>query len=287
MAFSGGADSALLAHMAQEVLGRAHVRCVTAVSPSLAPADAADCRALAAEWSLRWEAVQTDEMDDPAYVANGPDRCARCKHALMDVLEPVAARERGTVVLGVNVDDLGDHRPGQDAARARGAVFPFVQAGMTKSDVRAVSRRLGLRTWDKPQAACLASRVPYGTPVTLSTLASVGQAETSLRALGFRQCRVRHHGRLARVEIEEGQLATALELRAQVVAAVRAAGYLHVSLDLEGYRSGSLNRALHDPGMTGSAPLEDDPGTSSRGVPAALGTTIGAGARAPLHLPPC
>jgi len=244
VAFSGGVDSALLAHLAQEVLGRGSVCCVTALSPSLAPAEADDCRALAAEWSLRWEGLPTAEMADPGYVANGPDRCARCKHALMDVLEPVAAREQGTVVLGVNVDDLGDHRPGQDAARARGAVFPFVEAGLTKSDIRAVSQRRGLRTWDKPQAACLASRLPYGTPVTLSTLASVGRAEAALRSLGFRQCRVRHHGRLARIEVEEDELPTALALRRRVVEEVRAAGYLHVALDLEGFRSGSLNRDL-------------------------------------------
>jgi uncharacterized protein len=244
VAFSGGADSAFLARVATDVLGTDAVLCVTAVSPSLAPEELDDCRALAGEWRLRWREVPTDELADPAYRSNDADRCYHCKASLLDVLSPLAAAEASTVVLGVNVDDLGDYRPGQRAAAERGARFPLVESGYTKSDVRRASRRLGLRTWDKPAAACLASRVPYGTPVTLGTLTTVAEAESGLRALGFRQLRVRHYGDLARVELDTDELPRALELRAQVVAAVRRAGYSYVTLDLEGFRSGNLNAAV-------------------------------------------
>jgi pyridinium-3,5-biscarboxylic acid mononucleotide sulfurtransferase len=244
VAFSGGADSSLLAKVAHDTLGRDAVLCVTALSPSLAGAEEAECRSLAEEWDLRWLGVPTDEMEDAAYVANGPDRCARCKTALMDAVSPLAAAEGATVVLGVNVSDLGDHRPGQAAAAAAGAAFPLVQAGFTKDDIRHWSRQLGLRTWDKPAAACLASRLPYGTPVTLGRLAAVEAAESALRALGFGQLRVRHHGDAARVEVEADELGKVVARREEVVRAVRAAGFRFVALDLEGFRSGSLNRGL-------------------------------------------
>jgi uncharacterized protein len=244
VAFSGGADSSLLAKVAQDTLGRDAVLCVTALSPSLAGAEEADCRSLADEWNLRWLGVPTSEMEDAAYVANGPDRCARCKTALMDAVGPLASAEGATVVLGVNVSDLGDHRPGQAAAAAAGAAFPLVEAGFTKDDIRRWSRQLGLRTWDKPAAACLASRLPYGTPVTLGRLAAVEAAESALRALGFGQLRVRHHGDAARLEVETAVLADVVARREEVVRAVRAAGFRFVALDLEGFRSGSLNRVL-------------------------------------------
>jgi pyridinium-3,5-biscarboxylic acid mononucleotide sulfurtransferase len=244
VAFSGGADSAFLAKVATDTLGPGAVLCATALSPSLAADEEADCRALAEEWGLRWVGVPTDEMHDPAYVANGADRCARCKTALMEALTPLAAAERATVVLGVNVDDLGDHRPGQDAAAAQGARFPLVEAGFTKDEVRRRSRGLGLRTWDKPAAACLASRLPYGTPVTLGRLAAVEEAESALRTLGFGQLRVRHHGEAARLEVEPAALGDVVARLDEVVAAVRAAGFTFVALDLEGFRSGSLNRAI-------------------------------------------
>ena len=242
VAFSGGADSAFLAWVANDTLGRDRTLVVTAVSPSLAPDEYADCASLAEQWGLRWSAVPTAELDRPDYVANGSDRCFHCKAELMDAVGPLAAAEGATVVLGVNVDDLGDHRPGQQAAGERGAAFPLVDAGFTKAAVREASRRLGLRTWDKPAAACLASRIPYGTPVTLSTLDSVGRAEAALHRLGFRQVRVRHHDEVARVEVEVDDLPAALSRREQVVAAVKAAGYRWVTLDLEGFRSGNLNR---------------------------------------------
>lgn len=241
VAFSGGADSAFLAWVANDTLGPDRTLAVTAVSPSLAADEGADCAALAEEWGLRWSGVATAELDRPEYVANGTDRCFHCKTELMDVVAPLAAAEGATVVLGVNLDDLGDHRPGQRAASERGAAFPLVDAGFTKADVRRTSRVLGLRTWDKPAAACLASRIPYGTPVTLSTLDAVGRAEAALHRLGFRQVRVRHHGDVARVEVEVDDLPAALARRQDVVAAVKAAGYRWVTLDLEGFRSGNLN----------------------------------------------
>jgi uncharacterized protein len=259
VAFSGGADSSLLAKVAHDALGRESVLCATALSPSLAGAEEADCRTLADEWDLRWVGVPTTEMDDAAYVANGPDRCARCKTALMDALGPLAAAEDATVVLGVNVSDLGDHRPGQAAAAAAGATFPLVAAGFTKEDIRQWSRLLGLRTWDKPAAACLASRLPYGTPVTLGRLAAVEAAEAALHALGFGQLRVRHHGDAARLEVEPAALADVLARREEVTAAVRAAGFRFVALDLEGFRSGSLNRALRPTESSGTGTSEEEP----------------------------
>jgi uncharacterized protein len=246
VAFSGGADSALLAWAANHVLGAEGALAVTAVSPSLADDEHADCQALAAEWGLSWEVVHTTELSDPAYVANGADRCRWCKEALVDALEPLAGERGATILLGVNVDDLGDHRPGQDAARDRGARFPLVEAGFTKALVREVSRGLGLRTADKPAAACLASRVPYGTPVTLGVLREVGAAEAALRRLGFDDLRVRHHRDLARVEVPLDRLHEVVTRRDEVVEAVHAAGYRYVALDLEGLRSGNLNLALRD-----------------------------------------
>jgi uncharacterized protein len=246
VAFSGGADSAFLAWVATDTLGSDQVRCVTAVSPSLGPEELEDCRLLAAEWGLSFGEVVTDELSDPAYSANDGSRCFHCKSALMEALVPIAAAAGATVVLGVNLDDLGDHRPGQQAALEAGARFPLVEAGFTKADVREWSRQLGLRTWDKPAAACLSSRVPYGTPVTLGTLRSVSEAESALRALGFGQLRVRHYGETARIEVPLEDLAALVARRHEVSAAVHRAGYRYVTLDLDGFRSGNLNAALAD-----------------------------------------
>jgi uncharacterized protein len=258
VAFSGGADSAFLAWVATDTLGPEQVRCTTAVSPSLAPAELDDCRRLAAEWGLSFGEVVTDELADPAYSANDGSRCFHCKSALMEALLPIAdgvggaGTDRGgspgaaTVVLGVNLDDLGDHRPGQQAAAEAGARFPLVEAGFTKADVRQWSKQLGLRTWDKPAAACLASRVPYGTPVTLGTLRSVAEAESALRTLGFAQLRVRHYGDTARIEVPVEDLAAVVSRRHDVSTAVHQSGYRYVTLDLDGFRSGNLNDALVD-----------------------------------------
>ncbi len=184
VAFSGGADSAFLAAYAARTLGHDRVHAVTAVSPSLAGDEEADCRELAAEWDLRWTPVITAEMERAAYRVNDTDRCFHCKAELMDVLEPIARAEQAVIVLGVNIDDLGDHRPGQKAAEDAGAEFPLVTAGFDKADVRRASRHLGLRTWDKPAAACLASRIPYGTAVTVGLLGRIDRAEAALHRLG-------------------------------------------------------------------------------------------------------
>jgi uncharacterized protein len=257
VAFSGGADSSLLAFVANEVLGPERAVVVTAVSASLALSELEDCRALAQEWGLNYREVQSREAERPEYLANGRDRCWYCKDELMRCLAPVVTepgpgvaasgyvregrRGRACIALGVNLDDLSDHRPGQQAARDAGAIFPLVEAGFTKADVRDTSRALGLRTWDKPAAACLASRLPYGTPVSLSVLGAVERAEAGLAALGFRASRVRHYGELARVELPLLDIERAVAGREQVVRAVQAAGYRYVTLDLEGLRSGNLN----------------------------------------------
>jgi uncharacterized protein len=228
--------------VAHDTLGEG-CHAVTAVSPSLAPEEE-DCRSLVDEWGLRWTPVLTDELANPAYASNDGQRCYWCKAELMEALRPIADQEGATVVLGVNLDDLGDHRPGQRSAAERGAAFPLVDAGFTKADVRAWSSRLGLRTWDKPSAACLASRLPYGTPVTLGVLDTVSRAETALRGMGLRQLRVRHYGNLARIEVAADEMENAFANRDALVHAVRQAGYAYVTLDLEGFRSGNLNQAL-------------------------------------------
>jgi len=241
VAFSGSADSSFLAAAATNVLGADRVHSVTAVSPSLAGDEEADCRALAAELGLRWTPVVTDEMERAAYRLNDTDRCYHCKAELMDVVGPIAAAEQATVVLGVNLDDLGDHRPGQRAATEAGAEFPLVTAGFTKADVRAASKAMGLRTWDKPAAACLASRIPYGTQVSVEILGRVDRAEAALHRLGFAQVRVRHYDDTARIEVDLDELPRVVEARDEIVDAVRAAGYRYVTVDLEGFRSGNLN----------------------------------------------
>lgn len=245
--FSGGADSALLAWIAHDELGD-RALAVTAVSPSLAGAERAECAELAAEWDLRWAEVTTTEMENAAYRLNDGDRCFHCKDALMDAIDSLQASadaiDGAVVTLGVNLDDLGDHRPGQHAAEQRGARFPFVEAGMTKDMVRGLSERLGLRTWDKPAAACLSSRLPYGTPVTMGRLRAVDRAEDALKKLGFRELRVRDYDDTARIEVPLDQLPAVVAQREAVVDAVQTAGYQRVTLDLEGLRSGNLNQAL-------------------------------------------
>jgi uncharacterized protein len=244
VAFSGGVDSSVLARAALDELGTDRVLAVTADSASLASGELEHCRDLAGAWGLRWQSVRTAELDDPRYVANGADRCARCKTALMDRLEPLAADLAATVVLGVNLDDLDDHRPGQAAAAARGARFPMVEAGLTKADVRAVARSRGLSVWDRPAMPCLSSRIPYGTPVTVEVLGRIDRAEQVVRSLGFGDVRVRHHGDTARIEVPHDDLAAAAAQADELVAALRGLGYRNVTLDLAGLRSGNLNAAL-------------------------------------------
>ena len=248
VACSGGVDSCLLAVVAHQELGDCAL-VVTAVSPAVPADEVAQVEALAAEHGFRWRSVRTAELERPGYVANAGDRCYYCRSELFDVLAPLAAAEGPGVAIAVGtiVDDLSDHRPGQRAAAERGVRTPLADAGFTKADVRAAAHRLGLPVWDKPAAACLASRVPYGTPVTLGVLDSVSRAESGLRALGFRQLRVRHYGDLARLEVPLADLPRVLERREEVVGALLAAGYLYATVDLEGLRSGNLNAAL---GMT-------------------------------------
>lgn len=245
VAFSGGVDSSLLAWVAADTLGE-QALAVTAVSPSLAERERSDCRELAAEWNMRWVEVETEEMHNAAYRVNDANRCFHCKDALMDQIGPIANEAGAIAVLGVNLDDLGDHRPGQEAAAGRGATFPLVAAGFDKALIREVSRQLNLRTAEKPAAACLASRLPYGTPVSLGILRSVDRAEANLVRLGFDSLRVRHYDDVARLEVPADRLAEVVERRVEIIDAVKSAGYRYVTLDLEGLRSGNLNQALHD-----------------------------------------
>ena len=247
VAFSGGVDSALLAYVAADTLGPENAVAVTAVSPSLAGAERNDCADLAAQWGLDWREVETFEMENAAYRVNDGNRCFHCKDALMDAVEPIASSLDATVILGVNLDDLGDHRPGQHAAALRGAEFPFVDAGLDKDAVRQASHQLGLKTADKPAAACLASRIPYGTPVTIERLSSVEGAELALKQMGFAEIRVRHYESIARIEVPIRSLHAVIDKREAVIAAVKQAGYDYVTLDLEGFRSGNLNAALTEP----------------------------------------
>lgn len=244
VAFSGGADSSFVAFVANEVLGRDRCTLVTAVSPSLAQRERDDCVALAAEWDLDRIEILTTELESDDYRRNDGDRCFHCKTALMDVVEPIAADRGAVVVLGVNLDDLDDHRPGQRAASERGAQFPLVDAGFTKAMVREASRRLGLRTWDKPAAPCLSSRVPYGTAVTVAVLSRVERAEAALHHLGFDEVRVRHYDDTARIEVPLDRLEELMARCSEVEASVMACGYHRVILDPEGLRSGNLNAAL-------------------------------------------
>ena len=245
VAFSGGADSAFLLAAAGRALGDRAVA-ATGVSPSLAETELADARALAAELGARHLCVPTAEGDRPGYLRNGPDRCFFCKDELFGVLGPLAAAEGLRLAVGTNTDDLGDHRPGQRAAARHGVLAPLVAAGFSKADVRAASRRIGLRTADKPAAACLASRVAYGLQVTPARLSRVERAEALLRSFGLVQLRVRDHGDLARVEVPPEALAglVAPGTRERLAAGLRQLGFTYVTLDLEGFRSGSMNAAL-------------------------------------------
>jgi uncharacterized protein len=245
VAYSGGADSALLATVAHRVLGERAVA-VTAVSASLPAAERTAARAFARAQGFGHVEVATDELERPEYVANTGQRCFHCKSALFDAVGPLAAALGARVALGTNLDDLGEHRPGQAAAAQRGAVAPLVDAGLSKAAVRVISAELGLVTADKPAAACLSSRIAYGDEVTAEGLARVERAEAALHGLGFAGCRVRAHagGTLARVEVREADLDAAFARRGDVETAVRAAGFTFATLDLAGFRSGSMNALL-------------------------------------------
>jgi uncharacterized protein len=243
--YSGGVDSVLLARVAVEVLGPERVLAVTGRSDSLASWMEDTAREVAERFGIPWLEVETREMEDPRYVANPTNRCFFCKSELWDRLA-VIARERGlrVVVDGANADDVGDHRPGALAGAQRGVRSPLLEAGLAKADLREWSREFGLPTWDQPAAPCLASRIPYGLAVTPQRLREIENAELALRALGFRELRVRHHGDTARVEIAPAELPLVAGLEGQIEAAVVAAGFRRVLIDERGYRRGSLNESL-------------------------------------------
>lgn len=252
VAFSGGVDSALVLAVAVQVLGRDHVLAATAVSPSLPSWELEASQQCAQQIGVDHELVYTHEIEDPNYTRNASDRCYFCKTELYDLLVPLAATRglRG-VLNGLNWDDLGDYRPGAQAGVERGILSPLKDAGIRKAEVRAWAQQLGLSVWDKPALACLSSRIPYGTPVTVEALQMIDTAERFLRDAGFRQVRVRHHGNLARIEVAPEELVRAFEQRALIDEGVRAAGYLYATLDLRGYRSGSLNDVLRQSNPVG------------------------------------
>jgi pyridinium-3,5-biscarboxylic acid mononucleotide sulfurtransferase len=243
VAYSGGTDSALVAAVAARTLGD-RALAVTAVSPSLAPGEAEQAAEVASLLGIRHRTVRTREAENPDYLANGTDRCYHCKDELYGVLSIVAAQAGGAqVVSGANVDDLGDFRPGLRAAAEHGVRHPLVEVGMTKPEVRDAARTLGVPTWNKPASACLSSRIQFGVTISVDMLSKVGRAERAMHDLGFAQCRVRVHGDLARVEVELPDLPRLAEpgLREAVLEALTKLGYRYVTVDLQGFRSGSMN----------------------------------------------
>jgi uncharacterized protein len=246
VAYSGGTDSAYLAWAAHRALG-ADAVAITADSASIPASHKRDAEAFARECGFRHEYIETHEFDNPDYVKNDPNRCFHCKDELFTELDRVG-RERGIehIVYGVNVDDLGDYRPGQRAAKLHEAEAPLVDAGLTKAEIRELSRLANLSTWDRPASACLSSRIPYGTAVTPQNVKTVEVGEEEIGKLGFRQFRVRFHGELVRVEIAKDELAHALtpEMARAFVAIFKPLGFHYVTIDLEGYRQGSLNSVL-------------------------------------------
>jgi uncharacterized protein len=246
VAFSGGADSAYLAWAAQQALG-ANALAITADSPSFPESHKRDAEAFIHQFGIAHEYIATAEFDNPAYVANNPDRCFHCKDELFARLEQVG-RERGIahIIYGVNIDDLSDYRPGQAAAKQHHVSAPLADAGLTKAEIRELSRHAGLPTWDRPASACLSSRIPYGTPVSIQNVKTVEAGEEQIKALGFRQFRVRFHGDIVRLEIAPDELPKALtvEMAQRFTAVFKPLGFKYVTLDLEGYRQGSLNEVL-------------------------------------------
>jgi uncharacterized protein len=247
VAFSGGADSAYLAWAAQRVLGSGAVA-ITADSASIPESHKRDAEAFVRQFGIAHEYILTREFDNPDYTRNNPDRCFHCKDELFTRLEQLG-RERGFehIIYGVNLDDLGDYRPGQNAAKKHQVSAPLADAGLTKAEIRELSRLAGLPTWDRPASACLSSRIPYGTPVTIENVKTVEAGEEEIKALGFRQFRVRFHGEVVRLEIAPDELekALTLDMARRFTAIFKRLGFRYVTLDLEGYRKGSLNEVLN------------------------------------------
>jgi pyridinium-3,5-biscarboxylic acid mononucleotide sulfurtransferase len=246
VAFSGGVDSTYLAALAHDVMGE-RVVAVTAISPAVPASEVEEARQLAASIGVRHLTVASAEMESAEYLANSPDRCYHCKSGLFQQLQAMA-QELGlaSVLDGSNADDEGDYRPGRRAAAERGVRSPLLEVGLKKAEIRELSKERGLRTWDKPSMACLASRIPYGTPINVETLRRIEAAEKLLRGLGLRQLRVRHHGKIARIEVDADGMALLMrkDNRQAVVEGLKALGYVYVTMDLAGFRSGSLNEGL-------------------------------------------
>ncbi len=247
VAYSGGVDSTLLLKMAHDCLGNRAVA-VTGISPSLPGHELEEAQSIAEQIGARHVLIECHEAEDTRYLANAPSRCYFCKSDLFDRLIDYAQREGlRTVVDGTNADDVGDHRPGRQAANERGVRSPLQEAGLNKAEIRSLAQALGLPNWDKPAAACLSSRIPYGTPISLETLSQVERAELALKQMGFGQLRVRHHDQIARLELEADDFEAALTThRRQIVDELHALGYTYVTLDLAGFRSGSMNEAISD-----------------------------------------
>lgn len=245
VAFSGGVDSTMLLALAARTLPAGKVLAVLGVSPVVPARECADARKLAARIGVELVEIETGEMDNPSFASNPSDRCFHCKTDLLRrLIELAAQRGFNAVVTGANADDAGDYRPGLRAGRELGARNPLMDAGLTKAHIRTVSKAWGLPTWDKPAMACLASRVPYGQPITPQRLGRIEKAEDALKDLGFAQCRVRDHEQVARIEVPPADIARLLAAREAVAAALKAAGYAYVTLDLQGYRTGSMNETL-------------------------------------------
>jgi uncharacterized protein len=247
VAFSGGTDSAYLAWAANQALGR-NALAVTADSASIPESHKRDAEAFVARFGIAHEYIETREFDNPDYVRNSPDRCFHCKDELFTRLEELG-RERGIahIIYGVNLDDLGDYRPGQGAAKNHKVAAPLADVSLSKAEIRELSRKAGLPTWDRPASACLSSRIPYGTPVTIENVKTVETGEEELKALGFRQFRVRFHGEVVRIEIAREEMARAMtmEMAARFAEIFKGLGFKYVTLDLEGYRQGSMNEVLN------------------------------------------
>ncbi|MBL7221192.1 MAG: ATP-dependent sacrificial sulfur transferase LarE [Phycisphaerae bacterium] len=245
VAYSGGVDSTLLLALAVRALGSDNVLAAVGISPSLPDRELQSGRALAEEIGAQLVEIPTAELDDPNYAANPERRCFYCKSELFALLRK-AADDRGfdTVASGANFDDTGDFRPGLEAGAKLGVVNPLMDAGLTKIEIRTISKAIGLATWDKPAMACLASRIPYGQGVSSEKLARIEQAEYVLKDLGFVQCRVRDHDTIARIEVPADDILRAAELRETIVGKIKALGYAYVTLDLQGFRSGSMNETI-------------------------------------------
>jgi uncharacterized protein len=246
VAFSGGVDSSYVAHVATEVLGE-RALCITGESASLANHQRTEAAQLAERFGFHQEFIPTEELNDPRYISNAPDRCYFCKTELYGKLAPLAReRQMAFVVDGSTTDDLGDYRPGRAAASEHGVRSPLIEVGMSKQEVRELSRRIGLPTWDKPASPCLSSRIAYGTTVTIKRLTTVERGEEIMRELGFREFRVRHHDELVRLELAPAELDRALrrEVVDEMARRFRALGFRYVTLDLHGYRTGAMNEVL-------------------------------------------